>query len=186
MTVKIGNIQKYTLVPAGKAINLVGEEKRKVRLEVNCEYDTRFDVVQSGNVYFLAAFVRGHATLEFIVEGPCVVQPTSEGEVWLATDEGPHLVYETDEPSFVTLDFERQELTQFERLQAIANLRREQREAETEYLLQQLRAERAALEEAKKDEPAAKKPTDDNSGKSGAPAPSGDGEPEPEGEGQAG
>lgn len=151
MAVKIGNIGKYTAMPAGMALNLVGEEKRKVRLEVNCEYETRFDVVQDGTVTFLAK-VEGHNVIEFIVEGPAVVQPTSQGEVWLSADEGPHLVYETDEQSFVQLDFTRTELSHFEQLQAIANLKREQREQETEALLSELRAERAALEAAKNEQ----------------------------------
>lgn len=180
MTVKIGNIGKYTPFPAGMALNLVGEEKRRVRLEVNCEYETRFDVVQEGTVIFLAK-VDGHTTLEFIVEGPAQVQPTSEGEVWLSTDEGPHLVYESDEPSFVTLDFERQELSNFEKMQAIADLKRRQREEETEALLEQLRAERNALEEARN----AQVIGDDDEGGEGAPDTGDSGEPEPSGEGQA-
>ena len=183
MVVKIGNIGKYTVMPPGMALNLVGEEKRKVRLEVNCEYETRFDVVQGGNVVFLAK-VEGHDVIEFVVEGAAVVQPTSEGEVWLATDEGPHLVYETDEPSFVTLDFERSELSHFERLQAIANLKREQREAETEALLNELRAERAALEAAKNEQ--AQVSGDDDNGEPGTPAAGSPGEPEPEPAGASG
>lgn len=151
MAVKIGNIGKYIPVPVGRAIDLPGEGKRKVRLEVNCEYETRFDVVQEGTVTFLAK-LEGHHMIEFIVDGPAAVQPTSEGEVWLSKDEGPHLVYETDEKSFVELDFTRTELSHFEQLQAIANLKREQREQETEALLIELRAERAALEAAKNEQ----------------------------------
>lgn len=166
MAIKIGNIGKYEVFPAGTALQLIAHEKRKVRLVVNCEAETRFDVVQDGNVIFLAR-VQGHQPIEFIVEGPCAVQPTSEGEVWLATDEGSHIVYETDEPSFVTLDFTASpQLTEFERMQAIANLKREQREQETLELLEQLRAEKAALDEAKHEQEIS---GDDNSGGQGAP-----------------
>lgn len=183
MTVKIGNIGRYIVVPVGQAISLPGEEKRKVRIVVNCEAEARFDVVQDGNVYFLGVAF-GHKTFEFIVDGPCAVQPTSDGEVWLSKDEGAHLVYESDEPSFVTLDFERQELTQFERLQAIANLKREQREQETEALLAELRAERTALEQVK-NETSKKKSPDDNSGLDGGAAPVDSGDAEPEDQGAA-
>lgn len=185
MTVKIGNITKFMVMPPGMALNMPGDEKRKVRLEVNCEADARFDVVLAdGSVVFLAK-VNGHNTIEFVAEGPCQVQPTSEGEVWLSTDEGPHIVYESDEPSFVELDFTKSAaLTEFERMQAIANLRRDQREQETIALLEQLRAEREALEGAR-NEPAEEKPADDNSGGAGAPPAGDSGETEPASEGAA-
>lgn len=185
MTVKIGNITKFMTMPAGMALNLPGDEKRKVRLEVNCETDARFDVVLADGAVIFLAKVNGHNTIEFVAEGPCQVQPTSEGEVWLSTDEGPHLVYETDERSFVELDFTKSAgLTEFERMQAIANLRREQREQETIALLDQLRAEREALEGAKNDA-TKEKPSDDNSGGSGAPPAGDSGKSEPASEGAA-
>lgn len=136
MTVKIGNIGKFTLFPAGTKLVLPGEEKRRVRLEVNCEYETRLDaILPQGETVFLAK-VDGLKAVEFVVDGPAEIVATSEGEVWLSTDEGRHITFETDEPSFVTLDFERQpELSEFERMQAIANLKREQREAEARELL---------------------------------------------------
>lgn len=193
--IKLGNIARFRKFPSGMALNLPSTQTRKVRLDVNCEAQARFDVVSpDGEPVFLAQ-VEGPHTIEFVWTGPCLVLATSEGEVWLADDEGPHLVYETDEDSFVTLDFERQELTQFERMQAIANLKREQRERETEELLAELRAERKAIEEAKnegaKEKPAnspeggaaEQKSANPADGSAGEAAASGDGKSKPDGEG---
>lgn len=131
MTIKIGNIQRFTRFPTGTALHLPGEAARRVKLQVNTEYDTRLDVVtDAGEVLFLAR-VNGLQTVEFVIDGPADVLATSEGEVWLSTDEGRHITYKSGKPSFVTLDFERTpELTEYEKLMAIANLKREQREAE--------------------------------------------------------
>ncbi|KKB09520.1 hypothetical protein [Devosia chinhatensis] len=186
MAIKIGKISKFMVMPSGMALNLDRQEARKVRLEFNCERETRFDVVQDGNVYFLACVQAGHETIEFIVDGPCQVQPTSDGEVWLYTDEGPHLVYESDEASFVELDFTKSpELTQFERIQAIARLKLEQREAETRQLLDDLRAEKAARDKENGDATATEKSANAPAGSKGAKGAANQGDTEPESGGAA-
>lgn len=142
MTIKIGKIQRFERFPSGTGLQLPGDRPREVKLAVNTEAETRFDFVsEDGEVTFLAV-VKGRQNLEFIVDGPGEVVATSEGEVWLSTDEGRHLTYRSEKPSFVTLDFERSPaLSEFERMQMIANLRREQREAEDRALFEAKMAE---------------------------------------------
>lgn len=87
MTIKVRDITKWAKLPAGFAINCMGEGLRRVKLEVNCETATRFDVVQGDEMTFLAA-VDGLKTIEFVVDGPCEVAADTEGEVWFFTQDG--------------------------------------------------------------------------------------------------
>lgn len=87
MTIKVRDITKWAKLPDGFAINCVGEGLRRVKLEVNCEAPTRFDVVQGDALTFLAA-VEGLKTIEFVVDGPCEVAADTVGEVWFFTQDG--------------------------------------------------------------------------------------------------
>lgn len=99
MTIKVRDITKWAKLPAGFAINCVGEGLRRVKLEVNCETATRFDVVQGEEMTFLAA-VDGLKTIEFVVDGPCEVAADTEGEVWFFTQDGE--VTAIDDPEATT------------------------------------------------------------------------------------
>lgn len=64
--IRIHDIHKWATLEPGEALRLVGDGNRQVRIEVNCPKPTRFDVVEAGEVIFIAT-VQGLETLEFTV-----------------------------------------------------------------------------------------------------------------------
>lgn len=103
MVVRLHNLSKWRVLKAGDAIAFAGEQDRKVRIEVNCEFPTRFDVVHGDgdrtSVTFLAVVV-GMETLEFTAPGETYLTATSDGEVWYFTNEGDQTATDRKAQSF--------------------------------------------------------------------------------------
>lgn len=88
MVVRIHNLTKWHRLPPGGSFNLTGSGLRRVRIEVNCEQPTSFQVIEGEHVAFLAV-VQGLETLEFSVSDDIAsLVPTSEGDVWFFTNHG--------------------------------------------------------------------------------------------------
>lgn len=93
MVIRLHNVSKWKLLEQG-FLPFVGDHHRKIRIDVNCEVVTRFDIVQPGEgddddkLTMLAAGVQGLETLEFSAPADTVLHVTSEGEVWYFTNEG--------------------------------------------------------------------------------------------------
>jgi len=103
MVVRIHNVGKWQLLPVGEVLRLQGLQRRKVRVEVNCEAPTRFDVIEGDKGTFLAV-VTGYDILEFSISAQAHVVATSEGEVWYFTNDGDQIGSDMPEAvSFATV-----------------------------------------------------------------------------------
>lgn len=115
MVVRVFDIHKWATLAPGEVLQLKGDGRRQIRVDVNCPKPTRWDVVEDGKPVFLAV-VFGKETLEFSVgdkvdamgtpptlvpwQDPEVVgEPT---EVWYFTNK-PETA-ESDAVSFTRID----------------------------------------------------------------------------------
>lgn len=93
MVIRLHNVSKWARLDGG-ILPFVGIQHRKIRIDVNCETDTRFDIVIPGEgeeadkLIMLAAGVVGLETLDFTAPADCALHASSEGEVWYFTNEG--------------------------------------------------------------------------------------------------
>lgn len=108
MVVRVHNVTKWQELPSGEVLALVGVERRKIRLELNCPEPTRFDLVwkppaaQSEDSVFLGV-CDGLDVIEFSAPaGECKVVPTSESEVWFFTNEGDQIAVPRPETATFT------------------------------------------------------------------------------------
>lgn len=88
MTIKIGNVSKWSRLPIASALELSGETPRKVRLELNTTMPTHVVAIDNKDQERFLAMVNGLETLEFITDGPVAIACTTEGEVWYFTQDG--------------------------------------------------------------------------------------------------
>ena len=147
MSMKLRNLKQWKQIPAGEFLDLPGK-RRLVKLEVNVEAPTRFDVEQDGVPVLLAVVEPWQCPLvmQFAVDGDCTVVPTTAGEVWYFTDDGQFVNYAVTTQSFTKLE-QRMEMTpELEVTILKASLRKEQRLREQAelMLLKQQREEAAA------------------------------------------
>lgn len=148
MVVRLHNLSKWEMLGAGKAIELLGEHPRRVRVEVNCEAPTRFDLVHGdeGEVTFICV-ARGYEVMEFTAPGGSHILATSDGEVWFFTNEGDEVATDREQVSFTKMMTRRTRSEQLERMMALQQLNFERRlnaqAAEADAL-------RVALEKAEK------------------------------------
>lgn len=106
MVIKIRDPRRWATLPEGHAIACTGFGQRNVRIEVNCEVETRFDAVYppvtdpvtgevSEPVHFLAS-VKGLEVIEFFADGPVEVWTDHAGPVHFFTDDGRNLAFVND------------------------------------------------------------------------------------------
>lgn len=117
MVVRIHNTGKWSQLEAGKIFKLTGMQRRRVRLEVNCEMPTRFDVVEDDDRVTFLAVVQGQEALEFSAGPNAHVAALSEGEVWFFTNDGDQVAIERPEAvSFTTIAGRRTRNPEMERM----------------------------------------------------------------------
>lgn len=112
MTIRIHNLERWTQLPPGQSIVILGdEEERQRRVDFNVETETSVTIAIAGVETFLGAF-KGMETLEFTCVAGAKLTATSEGEVWYFKNEGALAVVE-DETSISFTDTmpDRQELS---------------------------------------------------------------------------
>lgn len=97
---RIFNIDKWTLLPTGKAIHFNGDTPRKVVLEVNASDPTKLILVREKGSSFLAR-VCGRDTVEFYVDG----------SFGLANSGADCFVYTVDGVEFTFTDVENESYT---------------------------------------------------------------------------
>lgn len=119
MVVRLHNLSKWQKLEPGEGIELLGAHDRKVRVEVNTEAPTRFDVVHGDDddtqVTFLAV-VHGMETLEFYAPGGTYLAATSDGEVWYFTNEGDQTATDREAVSFTRVMNRRARNPELERM----------------------------------------------------------------------
>lgn len=96
MVVRIHNLSKWLALQPGEMLELKGQDKRRVTLEVNCPALTRFDVV-IGDVPTFLAVVQGWETLQFSAPAECFLVATSDDEVWYFTNDGDQIAAQRPE-----------------------------------------------------------------------------------------
>lgn len=123
MVVRLHNLSKWEMLGAGKAIELLGDHPRRVRVEVNCEAPTRFDLVHGdeGLVTFICVAV-GYEVMEFSAPGGSHVLATSDGEVWFFTNEGDQIASDREQVSFTRMMTRRTRSEQLERMMALQEM----------------------------------------------------------------
>lgn len=92
MPIKLQNLSKWSLLPAGEALVLEGNMLRKIKVEFNTEVRTAFMAVEHGVEYFIGC-VDGHDTIEFFADGTVTIAPAAEGDgaVWFWTPDGEEI-----------------------------------------------------------------------------------------------
>lgn len=102
MVVRIHNVGKWSQLKPGALIELTKTMGRRVRLQVNCEVPTRFDVIEGERGTFLAV-VEGLETIEFTAGADAYIgasPSTDSGEVWYFTNDGDQVA--ADRPEAVS------------------------------------------------------------------------------------
>lgn len=102
MTIRLEEIGKFVKLEPGKGIALPGE-RRKVRLELNCQFPTQIMFDYGTEEPQFLCTVEGRETVEFIAEGPIRLWPDSEGQVWWWTAEIERSSVESDAPTFTKI-----------------------------------------------------------------------------------
>lgn len=150
MVVRIHNIAKWAMIPAGQVLKLSGEHRRKVRVEVNCEAPTRLDVIEGedeGEKGTFLAVVQGYEVLEFVVSGVARLVPTTEGEVWYFTNDGDQIAADMPElESFTKIASRRARNPELEMMMFKMNQNMERRLATQAAEIEALREAQAAAE----------------------------------------
>lgn len=142
MSVKLRNLTRWKQLDG--ALMMPGG-KRNVRLEVNVDRPTRFDVnhgtEKTPNRLDQTTLLRAvepsecPVEIQFTVLGDCEVIPTTDGEVWYFTDDGAEINFAVTTKSFTSLE-QRMEMTpEMELTITKANLAREYRRREQAELL---------------------------------------------------
>lgn len=154
MVVRLHNVSKWSCLMAGHVLDFPGTEHRLIRVEVNCPEPTRFDLVdEKGNASFLAV-VQGLEVLEFAAGGVMALAPTTDGEVWYYTAEGPTDATESIEASYLTIMQRRERNPALERFmwkQGQNMRRREAQLADEVAAFQAFRVQQAAAAGADED-----------------------------------
>lgn len=149
MVVKIRDPKRWFKLPDGQSIALTGTGKRTVRIEVNCEAETRFDAVYPERpdadgvletpVYFLAS-VKGVEVIEFFADGPVEIWTDHAGPVWFYTDDGRNLAFVNDgKVSFAKVHQRRAESEQIIYMQSLMLANEQRRAAKLEAALETAR-----------------------------------------------
>lgn len=102
MVKRIQNLSKWNVLAAGEALQLEGDHRRKIRVELNAPMRTRVDVIAEGITVFLAT-IEGLDVVEFTADG--VVQlvfsalnDAEVSEVWYFTSDGDQYARSTVNP----------------------------------------------------------------------------------------
>jgi hypothetical protein len=105
MVVRIHNRDKWAVIEPGKALALIGDDERPVRIEVNCAGAARFDLVDlAGDYTFLTVVpAGGMQVIEFVARKGDVLVPSSDEEVWYFTNDGERVSTESTEVSFASV-----------------------------------------------------------------------------------
>ncbi len=99
MVVRIHNTSKWAVLQPGQMLELKGQQRRKIRVELNCPAPTRVDVVEGDKPAFLCV-VQGYEVVEFTAGEDAFLSCTSEDEVWYFTNDGDVLA--TSRPEAVS------------------------------------------------------------------------------------
>lgn len=99
---RIFNIEKWTLIPQGKAMHFQGDRPRKVSVDVNCPTRSQLYLVLPSGKHFLA-LVEGRDTVEFYVNGPFGLT-TLGSDCYVYTADGQGITFEAvDSESFAVI-----------------------------------------------------------------------------------
>lgn len=105
MTVRIHNLAKWQVLPAGSVLQFRGPEyegytpeHRRIVVEVNCEAPTSWKVIEGPRdkepkITFLAV-VQGLEKLEFTASADAELVPSGDGEVWYFTSDGDNYAHD--------------------------------------------------------------------------------------------
>jgi hypothetical protein len=103
MTIKLNNLDRWTRLPADKAIGFAGGADRRVRVHFNVDAPTALRTLQEdGEDRFLTVIPVGLSTLEFYYGGAFSVYPSDANEVWYQTAEDEPTFFENLDPVIFT------------------------------------------------------------------------------------
>lgn len=143
MTIKLGSLDRWTLVPSGKLISFTGKTLRRIRLSVNVAQSVPLMIgTEDGQERLLTVVPAGLSTIEFTERGNIGVWPDVDGvEIYYQTaeDEPTHVVGNGE--TFTTIHQRQPRNPELERIMFAQMQNTERREA-------RLRAEFAAQIEA--------------------------------------
>lgn len=102
MVKRIQNLSKWNVLASGEALQLEGDHRRKIRVELNAPMRTRVDVIAEGLTVFLGV-IEGLDVVEFTADGvvQLVFSPLNEAElseVWYFTSDGDQYARSTVNP----------------------------------------------------------------------------------------
>lgn len=150
----LDEITKFVLAPDGAGLELPGDKRRTVRLELNTSEPCQLKLMSGANDIRFLANVEGRETVTFIADGPVAVFPDCAGEVWWWTPEMETTsVLMPDAEVFTKIAERKPRNVELERMMAIANANAERRMSqlmrEVNGVVGELRAENKALKAAK-------------------------------------
>jgi len=121
MVIRVNDSARWKKAEVGETLLLRADASRRVRLEVNCPEQTRFDLVEPGNRRTFLAKVEGLQVLEFWCDKGGEVVPTwgdkQEPEpFWYSTSDGDELAFKSDNPSFVKIALRKERNPELERM----------------------------------------------------------------------
>lgn len=93
MAIKIGNLNRWRLLPTESVLEFPVEGGARLRVEFNTETDTRIEAISETGTTFIGT-VKGNDTVEFSTDGPISIAALSEGEVWYHTGDGEAEVFD--------------------------------------------------------------------------------------------
>lgn len=93
---RLFNIEKWSLIPSGKAMLFAGERPRKVVLEVNTTGRTELVLTRNGESTFLCT-VDGRDTVEFYVPGSFALA-SAGADCWVYTADGAGVTFTASDP----------------------------------------------------------------------------------------
>lgn len=103
MALKLRNLGRWSAFD-GKALVLPAapDHQRRIKIEVNSEFDTRYDVECDGVVSFLGV-AKGLELLDFVGVGTVTVTATSVGDVFFVTNDGEQTAVAHELASFTKI-----------------------------------------------------------------------------------
>lgn len=104
---RLFNIEKWTLIPEGKAVKLHGDRPRLINVEVNAPSPVKLLLVRGKDTRFLA-LVCGRDTVSFVSDGSVGIA-VQGGECYVYTVDGEKWAYQDVDPESYTVVKERRE-----------------------------------------------------------------------------
>lgn len=103
MTIKLHDLERWTALPRGRAIDLPAKTNRRVRLHINVPLAVNLTaVLATGEVRFLAALERGVNVVEFTTRGGVVVHIDGDVECFFHVAEGEATTIKVKDPKIFT------------------------------------------------------------------------------------